>query len=271
MTDEVSIAVVGAAGRMGQALIRAIAENPATQLSGALEREGSDAVSRDAGEMAGLGTNGIAITGSIDAAFDGADAVLDFTTPAATRAFAAKAADQGIAHITGTTGMTADDEAHIARCAEKTVIVQSGNMSMGVILLSVLVERAAAALDAADWDIEVLEMHHRHKVDAPSGTALLLGEAAAAGRGIDLGAKSVRVRDGHTGAREDGTIGFATLRGGSVVGDHSVVLAGPGERVVLSHHAEDRGIFARGAVKAALWAQGRAPGLYSMRDVLGLN
>jgi 4-hydroxy-tetrahydrodipicolinate reductase len=172
--------------------------------------------------------------------------------------------------VIGTTGLSADDGKAIAAAAAKTAIVRSGNMSMGVILLSVLVEQAARALEAADWDIEVLEMHHRHKVDAPSGTALLLGEAAAKGRGIGLEDNSVRVRDGHTGAREAGSIGFATLRGGSVVGDHSVILAGPGERVTLSHHAEDRMIFARGAVKAALWAKGRAPGLYSMHDVLGL-
>ena len=271
MTDTVCIAVVGAAGRMGRALIGAVTENPATRLSGALERAGADALARDAGEMAGVGANGVQITADMDAAFDGADAILDFTAPAATRAFAAKAAERGIAHIVGTTGMDAGDEAHIRRAAEKAVIVQSGNMSMGVILLSALVERAAAALDAADWDIEVLEMHHRHKVDAPSGTALLLGEAAATGRGVDRDQNAVRVRDGHTGPRPAGAIGFATLRGGSVVGDHSVILAGPGERVVLSHHAEDRGVFARGAVKAALWARGKAPGLYSMRDVLGLR
>ncbi|TIV25560.1 MAG: 4-hydroxy-tetrahydrodipicolinate reductase, partial [Mesorhizobium sp.] len=138
-------------------------------------------------------------------------------------------------------------------------------------LLAVLVEQAAKALDPEDFDIEILEMHHRHKVDAPSGTALLLGEAAANGRGIDLAGNSVRVRDGHTGVRKAGSIGFATLRGGSVVGDHSVILAGTGERITLSHHAEDRAIFARGAVKAALWARGKKPGLYSMRDVLGLS
>ncbi|EIM73952.1 dihydrodipicolinate reductase [Nitratireductor aquibiodomus RA22] len=144
-------------------------------------------------------------------------------------------------------------------------------MSLGVNLLAVLVEKAARALEASDFDIEVLEMHHRHKVDAPSGTALLLGEAAAKGREIALAERSVRVRDGHTGPREEGTIGFATLRGGSVVGEHSVILAGSGERITLSHQAEDRGIFAHGAAKAALWAHGRKPGLYSMLDVLGLN
>lgn len=271
MSEPMSIAIVGAGGRMGRALIGAVAENPATRLSGALERAGADVLARDAGEMAGAGASGVIVTADMDTAFAGAEAILDFTAPAATRALAAKAAERGIAHIVGTTGMDAGDEAHIRRAAEKAVIVRSGNMSMGVILLSALVERAAAALDAADWDIEVLEMHHRHKVDAPSGTALLLGAAAATGRGVDLDASAVRVRDGHTGPRDDGAIGFATLRGGSVVGDHSVILAGSGERVVLTHHAEDRAIFARGAVKAALWARGKAPGLYSMRDVLGLR
>ena len=166
------------------------------------------------------------------------------------------------------------EPAHLAKladAAQRTPIIRSGNMSLGVNLLGVLVRQAAKALDAADFDIEILEMHHKHKVDAPSGTALLLGEAAAQGRGIDLAQSSVRVRDGHTGPRPEGAIGFATLRGGSVVGDHSVILAGAGERIVLSHHAEDRAIFARGAVKAALWAHGRKSGLYSMLDVLGLS
>jgi len=271
VSEPVAIAVVGAGGRMGRALIGAIADDPAARLSGALEREGAEAIQRDAGEVAGTGTNGIIVTADPDDAFDGADAILDFTAPAATRSFADMAAAKGIAHIIGTTGMSADDEAHVGLAAERTVIVKSGNMSMGVILLSVLVERAAAALQASDWDIEVLEMHHKHKVDAPSGTALLLGQAAAAGRDIGLEQNAVRKRDGHTGPRAAGAIGFATLRGGSVVGDHSVIMAGPGERLVLSHHAEDRGIFARGAVKAAIWSRGKAPGLYSMRDVLGVT
>ncbi|WP_306117271.1 MULTISPECIES: 4-hydroxy-tetrahydrodipicolinate reductase [unclassified Roseitalea] len=271
MSEIRSIAVVGAGGRMGRALIRAVTEDASTRLAGALEREGADVIGADAGEMAGVGSNDIAVTDDPETAFAGADAVLDFTAPAATRAFAERAAAAGLAHIIGTTGLGAEDDAAIARAAERTPIVKSGNMAMGVILLSVLVEQAARALEAAEWDIEVLEMHHRHKVDAPSGTALLLGAAAAAGRKVDLDDHSVRVRDGHTGAREAGTIGFATLRGGSVVGEHSVIMAGPGERVTLSHHAEDRGIFARGAVKAALWAVGRPAGLYSMRDVLGLS
>ncbi|QKV19773.1 4-hydroxy-tetrahydrodipicolinate reductase [Oricola thermophila] len=269
--EKTRIAVVGAGGRMGRNLIRAISETGGAELSGALEREGSPHVGADCGTLAGLEPSGISVSDTMEAAFADADAVLDFTAPAATVAVAEYAATSGIAHVIGTTGLSADDEAAVAAAARKTAIVKSGNMSMGVILLSVLVEQAARALEAADWDIEVLEMHHRHKVDAPSGTALLLGEAAARGRKIGLEDHSVRVRDGHTGAREPGTIGFATLRGGSVVGDHSVILAGPGERVTLSHHAEDRMIFARGAVRAALWATGRAPGLYSMHDVLGLT
>ena len=203
--------------------------------------------------------------------FAAADGVLDFTTPAASVTFAGYAAQARIVHVVGTTGCSAEDDARIAAAARHATIVKSGNMSLGVNLLAVLVEQAARALDAEDFDIEVLEMHHRHKVDAPSGTALLLGEAAAEGRGVDLAGNSVRVRDGHTGVRPAGAIGFATLRGGSVVGEHSVILAGPGERVTLTHQSGDRAIFARGAVKAALWARGRKPGLYSMRDVLGLG
>ncbi|MCK5750052.1 MAG: 4-hydroxy-tetrahydrodipicolinate reductase [Oricola sp.] len=268
--ETMRIAVIGAGGRMGRNLIRAISESDGAELSGALEREGAEEIGADCGMLAGLKSNGGTVSSSMDEAFAGADAILDFTAPAATVAVSDYAAKHGIAHIIGTTGLSDEDGEAIAAASQKTAIVRSGNMSMGVILLSVLVEQAARALEAADWDIEVLEMHHRHKVDAPSGTALLLGAAAAKGRGIDLDKNSVRVRDGHTGARETGSIGFATLRGGSVVGDHSVILAGPGERVTLSHHAEDRMIFARGAVKAALWARGRKPGLYSMHDVLGL-
>ena len=272
MSDQaVRMIVVGAAGRMGRALIQAIEENEAAALTGALEHEGSPSLGTDAGQLVGSTELGVPVTADIDAAFDAGDVVLDFTTPAATVAFAQAAAERGIAHIVGTTGLSTDDFAQLDKAAETAKIVQSGNMSLGVIMLSVLVEQAAKALDAADWDIEVLEMHHKHKVDAPSGTALLLGDAAADGRGIDLAENSVRTRDGHTGAREAGTIGFATMRGGSVVGDHSVMLAGPGERVTLSHHAEDRMIFARGAVKAALWATKQQPGRYNMRDVLGLN
>ena len=258
------LVVTGAAGRMGQALIRAIAENPATTLHAALERKGSPAIGNE------TGVNNVRVSDDAVAAFVDADGVLDFTAPAATRDFAALAAQARIAHVIGTTGLEPADMTALTRAAQHTVIVQSGNMSLGVNLLSVLVEAGAKALGADGWDIEIVEMHHRHKVDAPSGTALLLGEAAARGRAVDLADRSVRVRDGITGPRETGTIGFATLRGGSVVGEHAVLFAGEGETVELSHRATDRSIFARGAVHAALWASGRKPGLYSMKDVLGL-
>ena len=268
---DMGLVVVGAAGRMGQTLIRAIHTMPGARVAGAVERPGSPYLGKDAGELAGIGIINVPIVDDPLPAFAKADGVLDFTAPAASVEFAGYAAQARIVHVIGTTGCSADDNARIAAAARHATIVKSGNMSLGVNLLAVLVEQAAKALDPEDFDIEVLEMHHRHKVDAPSGTALLLGEAAAKGRGIDLADNSVKVRDGHTGVRKAGSIGFATLRGGSVVGDHSVILAGTGERITLSHHAEDRAIFARGAVKAALWARGKKPGLYSMRDVLGLS
>ena len=264
------LVVVGAAGRMGRTLIRMIAETDGVELSGAIEQSGSPHLGQDAGLMAGAGQANVAISDDPLPVFAKADGVLDFTVPAATVVFAGYAAQAHVAHIVGTTGCSAEDDAKIRAASRHAPIVKSGNMSLGVNLLAVLAKQAAQAL-GEDFDIEVLEMHHRHKVDAPSGTALLLGEALAAGRGITLAQRSVRVRDGHTGARVEGDIGFATLRGGSVVGDHSVILAGPGERITLSHHAEDRSLFARGAIRAALWANGRKPGLYSMLDVLGLQ
>jgi 4-hydroxy-tetrahydrodipicolinate reductase len=267
--DKMRLVVVGAAGRMGQMLIKAIAESDAAVVSGAIERPDSAALGRDAGETAGLGRLGVAITDDLLSALLKADGVIDFTAPAATVEIAALAAQARIVHIVGTTGMTANDIVKIEAAARHAIIVRSGNMSLGVNLLAGLVQKVARTL-GTDWDIEILEMHHRMKVDAPSGTALLLGEAAARGREIALADHSVRARDGHTGPRKLGDIGFATLRGGSVVGDHRVIFAGPGERIELTHRAEDRGIFARGALRAALWARGRKPGLYSMFDVLGL-
>ncbi|MEI8718199.1 4-hydroxy-tetrahydrodipicolinate reductase [Mesorhizobium sp. ISC11] len=269
--NDMGLVVVGAAGRMGQTLIRAIHSISGARVIGAVERADSPHLGKDAGELAGIGIINVPISDDPLPVFAKADGVLDFTTPASTVEFAGYAAQARIVHVIGTTGCSADDNARIAAAARHATIVKSGNMSLGINLLAVLVEQAARALDADDFDIEILEMHHKHKVDAPSGTALLLGEAAAAGRGIELSGNDVRVRDGHTGVRKTGSIGFATLRGGSVVGDHSVMLAGTGERITLSHHAEDRAIFARGAVKAALWARGKKPGLYSMRDVLGLS
>lgn len=270
-TGAMGLVVVGAGGRMGQALIRAIHAAPGLRLAGAVERAGSDLCGEDAGTLAGLKPLGIAVTDDPLPVFAQAEGVLDFTSPAATVEFAGYAAQAGIAHVIGTTGLSEADEAKIGAAARHAAIVKSGNMSLGVNLLAGLVKQAARALPPEDFDIEVLEMHHRHKVDAPSGTALLLARAAAAGRGIALEDHGVRSRDGHTGARPQGAIGFATLRGGSVVGDHSVMLAGPGERITLSHHAEDRTIFARGALRAALWARDARPGLYGMLDVLGLN
>ena len=266
----VRLAVTGAAGRMGQALIRAISEHPDTELAGAIEHSGSDALGSDAGSLAGIGETGIRVTDDPLPVFAAAQGVVDFTTPGSSAEFAGLAAQARIVHVIGTTGIDAKSQARIEAAARHAIIVQSGNMSLGVNLLVVLVQQAARALEAADFDIEIVEMHHKHKVDAPSGTALLLGKAAAAGRDIDLDDHAVKVRDGVTGARQAGTIGFATLRGGSVVGEHSVILAGNGERIELGHVAQDRSIFATGALKAALWAQGRKPGLYSMLDVLGL-
>lgn len=269
--QDMKLVVVGAAGRMGRSLIAAIADIDGATLAAAVERPGADVIGTDAGELAGLGPLGIPVTDDVAAAFAQADGVVDFTAPAVSVILAEQAADAGIVHIVGTTGLNDEQETAIGQSAGRTAIVRSGNMSLGVNLLSVLVEQAARALASADWDIEVLEMHHKHKVDAPSGTALLLGDAAARGREIALSDNSVRSRDGITGPRQDGTIGFATLRGGSVVGEHVVIIAGEGERIELTHRALDRSIFARGAVKAALWAHGRPPGLYSMLDVLGLT
>lgn len=267
---DMGLVVVGAAGRMGMALIRAVHSVAGAKLAAAIERPGSPHLGRDAGELAGIGICGVQVTDDPLPAFAKAEGVLDFTVPAASVEFSGYAAQARIVHVVGTTGCSEADDAKIAAAARHATIVKSGNMGLGVNLLALLVEQAARALGPEDFDIEIVEMHHRHKVDAPSGTALLLGEAAALGRGVDLAANSERGRDGHTGARAAGAIGFASLRGGAVVGEHSVILAGESERIVLSHKAEDRGVFARGAVKAALWARGRKPGLYSMRDVLGL-
>jgi 4-hydroxy-tetrahydrodipicolinate reductase len=263
------LVVVGASGRMGRMLIQAVAGTEGCTLSGAIEREGSPALGQDAGLLAGLSPLGVPVTDDPLPAFAEADGVLDFTAPAATVFYAELAAQARIVHVVGTTGLSPDDFSKLKAAAFHARIVQSGNTSLGVNLLAGLVRKVAATL-GDEYDIEILEMHHRHKVDAPSGTALLLGEAAAQGRGVALAERKVAVRDGHTGPREPGTIGFATLRGGSVVGEHSVIFAGAGERIELTHLASDRGLFAAGAVKAALWAQSREPGFYGMDDVLGL-
>jgi 4-hydroxy-tetrahydrodipicolinate reductase len=268
--SDMKLIVVGAAGRMGRTLTRIVTESEGVTVVGAVDREGMAEIGKDAGLLAGVGELGVPVASDPLPLFAEAEGVLDFTVPAATVGFAEIAAQARIAHIIGTTGLTADDEDRIAAAARHAAIVKSGNMSLGVNLLAGLVRQAARALDP-DFDIEVLEMHHRAKVDAPSGTALMLGRAAAEGREIALEQHSVRVRDGHTGARKRGDIGFAVLRGGTVTGEHSVIFAGNGETLELSHKASDRALFARGAVKAALWARDRKPGLYSMADVLGLE
>ena len=261
--------VAGASGRMGQCVIRLLAAEKEFSLLGALEAETSPSLGADSGERAGLPKNGVAITAEALPLIAKAEAIIDFSTPSASVALAALAAQARIVHVIGTTGFSQSDEARISAAARHAAIVKSGNMSVGVALLAALVKEAAKALP--DFDVEIVEMHHRMKRDAPSGTALLLGDAAAQGRRLNLANHAIRGRDGETGVREDGAIGFASLRGGTVVGDHDVILAGPSERLVLSHVAEDRAIFARGALKAALWGQGKKPGLYSMADVLGLE
>lgn len=263
-------AVVGAAGRMGRALIRAVCEHDNCEIAGAIEREGAAELGQDAGTLAGLEPLHVPVTDDPLPVFAQCEAVLDFTAPDATVRFGDLAAQARIVHVIGTTGLDQGHFDRLSAAARHAVIIRAGNMSLGVNLLTALTEKVAAALDA-DFDVEIVEMHHRHKVDAPSGTALMLGEAAAKGRGISLDDHSDRGRDGQTGARKRGNIGFASLRGGSVIGEHSAVFAALGERIVLSHVAEDRAIFARGAVKAALWGHGKKPGEYTMRDVLGLN
>jgi 4-hydroxy-tetrahydrodipicolinate reductase len=264
---DLNIVVAGASGRMGRALVREIAQAQGLVLSGALEAEGHPDLGRDAGQLAGLAANGIKLTADPLPLIADAQAVIDFTRPMVSVMLAGLAAQARIVHVIGTTGF-ATDEARIVAASRHAVIVKSGNMSLGVTLLAALVEKAAMALPG--YDVEILEMHHKLKVDAPSGTALLLGQAAARGRNVTLETHAERGRDGETGARKDGAIGFASLRGGSVVGEHQVFLAGAGERITLSHSAEDRSIFARGALEAARWGQGKKPGLYSMADVLGL-
>ncbi|MCP5083167.1 MAG: 4-hydroxy-tetrahydrodipicolinate reductase [Alphaproteobacteria bacterium] len=264
------LAVIGAAGRMGRTLVYTITETAGCQVAGGTERAGSEFIGKDVGPLAGLPELGVTITDDPLELFTQIEGIIDFSTPAATLEHAELAAQARIVHVIGTTGMSEEDEKKLRAASRHSRIVKAGNMSLGVNLLTALVRKVAAALDE-DFDIEVVEMHHKHKVDAPSGTALMLGEAAAQGRGESLSDKAVRSRDGITGARIAGDIGFATLRGGSVVGEHSVIFAGNSERIELTHRAESRTLFANGAVKAALWAMDKSPGYYSMLDVLGLS
>jgi len=260
------VVVAGAGGRMGQQILRAVSETPGLVVFGALERPGHPDLGQDAGALAGLKPLGVKLTDDPLPLLAKAHALIDFTTPKTSVELAALAAQARIVHVIGTTGLSADDEAKIRAAARHAVIIKSGNFSLGINLLAKLVGEAAKALP--DYDIEIVEMHHRKKVDAPSGTALMLGEAAAKARGISLAEHADRGRDGQTGPRKDGAIGFAALRGGTVVGEHQVIFAGPNERIVLSHSAEDRAMFAQGAVAAVKWGFGKKPGLYAMADVL---
>jgi len=264
------LAIAGASGRMGRTLTKIIHERTDCEVAGGLEPTGSANLGQDMGMLAGIGDIGTLVTDNPLELALSIDGIIDFTIPAATVALSEISAQARIVHVIGTTGFSPTDETAITAAARHARIVKSGNMSLGVNLLAALIKQVASTLDD-DFDIEVLEMHHRHKIDAPSGTALLLGQAAADGRGVDLEQRSVKSRVGHTGARNSGDIGFATLRGGSVVGEHSVIFAGPDEQIVLSHKAQSRDIFANGAVKAALWAKNSKPGLYSMSDVLGID
>ena len=266
---DVKIGVAGCAGRMGAALLREVAVTAGCVLAGGSEAPGHPAIGRDLGEVAHIGSVSLAVAADSQALFAAADIVLDFTAPRTSAAHAALAADSGTGLVIGTTGLEAAHLRALEAAAQRTAIVRAANMSVGVNLLLDVTRQVAAILDPG-YDIEIVEMHHRHKADAPSGTALALGEAAAAGRGVTLEQAAVRGRDGLTGARQAGTIGFAALRGGDVVGDHSVIFAADGERIELTHKASSRQVFSRGALRAALWLHGRAPGLYTMADVLGL-
>lgn len=268
MSELPGIVITGASGRMGQMLMRQVLETPQARLVGAIEREGHDWLGRDVGEILGEGELGVRITDDPLEAMAKAQAVIDFTAPAATVKFAEIAAQARAVHVIGTTGLMPDDLRAIEAASRHAVVIRAGNMSLGVNLLVQLTKRVAEILDD-DFDVEVVESHHRHKVDAPSGTALMLGQAAADGRGVDHDEMAVRGRDGITGARERGTIGYSAVRGGDVVGEHDVMFLADGERIILRHVATDRRIFARGAVRAALWGQSMHPGQYDMMDVLG--
>ena len=269
MTHKPGIVVTGASGRMGQMLIKTVLDSDKATLVGVVERTGHAWVGQDIGVAMGGAAVDVKVTDDALEAFAQAQAVIDFTAPEATLEFAALAAQARCVHVIGTTGMTDEQVAALEPASRHAVLVRAGNMSLGVNLLVQLTRKVAAALDE-DFDIEVIEAHHHHKVDAPSGTALMLGEAAAEGRGVVLNDVADRGRDGITGARNRGDIGFTAIRGGDIVGEHDVLFAAAGERIVLRHMATDRAIFARGALKAALWGQGKAPGEYDMVDVLGL-
>ena len=270
MSNLQGIVIAGASGRMGQMLIQTILQSNKVKLVGALERRGHAWVGQDLGHVMGGAAADIIVTDEPLEPMAQAQAIIDFTAPESTLALSKVAAQARAAHIIGTTGMTDAQIAQLEPASRHCAIVRAGNMSLGVNLLVQLTKQVAAALDE-DFDIEVIEAHHHHKVDAPSGTALMLGEAAAEGRGVDLSAVRDAGRDGITGARTRGDIGFTAIRGGDIVGEHDVLFAGQGERIVLRHMATDRALFAKGALKAAMWALDKTPGQYDMLDVLGMR
>ncbi len=266
----IAVAVAGAGGRMGRTLIQALAEAPELRLSGALEGADSTHLGMDSGALAGLAANGVAVEQDAAACAAACEVLIDFSTPAASVAHAAACRAAGTPMVIGTTGLDGQQHAALGAAAEEIPIVQAPNMSVGVNLCLRLLEVAAQVL-GADADVEISEIHHRDKVDAPSGTALEMGAVIAAVLGRDLAECAVYGRQGQTGRRSRNTIGFATLRGGDVVGEHHAIFAGPGERVEISHRAGNRMCFAQGALRAARWVAGRKAGLYNMRDVLGLG
>jgi 4-hydroxy-tetrahydrodipicolinate reductase len=269
MTD-IRLVVAGAGGRMGEAVIRNALKTPGIKLVAGIEKSESKKLGLDLGKIAGGEAIGIAVTSDALPAIAQADAIIDFSTPEASLELADLSAQARIVHVMGTTGIDEAGNKRIAAAARHATIVKSGNFSLGVNLLAGLVEIATQRL-GPEFDVEILEMHHKLKRDAPSGTALLLGEAAAAGRNRKLADLRTKPHDGIEEPRANGTIGFASLRGGTVVGEHTVILASEGERIELTHKAEDRAIFARGALRAASWGQGKGPGLFNMKDVLGLR
>lgn len=265
----VAIGIVGCAGRMGRMVIQEVLVTQGCVVAGGTEVS-EEFIGKDLGALVASEPLGVTIGDDPEALFDASDAIIDFTIPATTPFNAAAAARTGTPYVIGTTGLTEEDKGKLAEAASSAPIVYATNFSIGVNLLFALTKQLAATLDD-DYDIDVLEMHHRHKIDAPSGTALSIGEAAAAGRGVELKDVGRYAREGQVGARPRGEIGFATLRGGGVIGDHTAIFANEVERLEISHKAGSRGIYAGGAVRAALWLQGKAPGFYGMADVLGLE
>ena len=265
----IAVAVAGSSGRMGRMLVEAVLASPDCTLTGALDLPDSPALGQDAGAFLGR-HSGVAITADLPTGLAGADVLIDFTRPEGTLAHLAACRAMGVPVVIGTTGFTPVQRALVAGHAQKLALVLAPNMSVGVNVMLRLLEQAARSL-GPDYDIEIVEAHHRHKVDAPSGTALAMGEAVARGRGVDLAARAVYTRHGHTGERKSGDIGFATLRGGDIVGEHSVLFAGTGERIEISHKSSSRANYAEGSLHAARFLVGRAPGLYGMQDVLQLG